>query len=88
MAFSKAFGLNPFVACPFVFGLGDCTALVADGVALPVRWSAGERLPGSLAGTPIRLQFELQQADLYGFQLEAWREAARSCVRAKCRADG
>jgi hypothetical protein len=44
----------------------DWIGLSGDGVDLPARWS---RPLSSLAGRPVRLEFELQEAQLFGFDL-------------------
>lgn len=50
------------------FGAADCMPLRADRVRHGMRWSGGDRLPG---GRPVRLQFNLRDADLYSFRLRA-----------------
>ena len=47
------------------FRLADCTEIIGDDLALPVRWR-GE--VGTLAGTPVRLRVVLSDADLYSFR--------------------
>lgn len=52
--------------CPLQgFGLGDCTEIIGDDLAFPVRW---RRNVGELAGRPVRLRFVLRDADLYSFR--------------------
>jgi hypothetical protein len=46
----------------------DCAACGGDGIAQTVRWSSGERLSAALRGIPVRLRFELDNADLFGFE--------------------
>ena len=50
------------------YTLADCERLRGDGVAQPVRWRDKAELPATLRGKPLRLRFEVRQADLYGFQ--------------------
>ncbi len=49
------------------FSLADCPEHFGDSVARPVRWSGDGDL-ALLAGSPVRLLFELKDADLYSFQ--------------------
>ncbi len=49
------------------FTLTDCTELRGDAIEQTVAWKAGADL-GSLAGKPIRLRFELKNADLFSFR--------------------
>ena len=46
----------------------DCVPIAGDGVAQAVRWRAGETLPAALANGPVQLQFEVADAELFGFQ--------------------
>ena len=50
------------------FGLGQCEALTGDGIAQRVRWRGEEELPPSVRERPLRLRFEVKQADLFGFE--------------------
>jgi hypothetical protein len=50
------------------FGLADCERLTGDGIAQTVRWAGNARLPVQAGNQPLRLRFEVQRADLYGFQ--------------------
>jgi len=49
------------------FTLEDCPEIFGDEVERPVAFTSG-RNPGQLAGRPIRLRFELRDADLYSFR--------------------
>jgi hypothetical protein len=50
------------------YGLDDCRPLSGDGIAQEVHW--GDRAGLPLAGArPSRLRFEVQNADLYGFEV-------------------
>jgi hypothetical protein len=49
------------------FALDDCPELIGDRLDHPVRWRAGRDL-GKLAGQPVRLRFELRDADLYALR--------------------
>ena len=49
------------------FSLADCTALRGDAVEERVVWQAGAEL-GGVADTPVRLRFQLRDADLFSFQ--------------------
>ena len=46
------------------YGLDDCPEMFADEVEGAVRWEQGGDL-GRLAGSPVRLRFSLNDADLY-----------------------
>ncbi|APZ93851.1 hypothetical protein [Fuerstiella marisgermanici] len=50
------------------FAADDCPALFGDSVDRTVTWNAGADI-SKLAGTPVRLKFVLQDADLYSFQV-------------------
>jgi hypothetical protein len=47
--------------------LADCPDLRGDTTAGVVAWKTGADL-GRLAGQPVRLHFELKDADLFSFQ--------------------
>ncbi len=49
------------------FALADCPDLFGDEVEQVVRWKSGARV-AALAGQPIRLRFELTDADVYAMQ--------------------
>ena len=49
------------------FSLQDCEALRGDEIAATVRWK-GEL--ASLAGKPVRIRFQLKQADVYSFRFK------------------
>ena len=49
------------------FTLADCDPVSGDSTAAVVTWSGASHV-GSLAGTPLRLRFEMQLAKLYAFQ--------------------
>jgi hypothetical protein len=51
------------------FGLDDCLAIEQDAVKAPVRWKRTPPLAG-LAGTIVRLKFEMENADLFAFEFE------------------
>ena len=48
------------------FDFADCTPICGDSVAHPVKWNGAPDLP---RGKPVRLEFLLQKAQLYGFEL-------------------
>ena len=48
----------------------DCQPLTEDRPAREVKWGNGQPL-ATLAANPVRLRFELQNADLFGFQFTA-----------------
>jgi hypothetical protein len=47
------------------FGLDDCTEIIGDDLAFPVRWRGDA---GAMAGRPVRLRFVLRDADLYSYR--------------------
>jgi hypothetical protein len=49
------------------FTLNDCKPLRGDEIDHPVTWQSG-LTPGHLAGTPVRLRFQLKHADLFSFR--------------------
>ena len=49
------------------FALADCPPFFGDTIERVVTWKNGADV-GSLAGKPIRLRFELKDADLYSFR--------------------
>jgi hypothetical protein len=49
------------------YTLADCAELRGDSTAGTVAWKASNDV-GRLAGQPVRLRFELKDADLYSFQ--------------------
>jgi len=49
------------------FSLADCPPLVGDEIDETVAWKGGADV-GSLAGKPVRLQFDLKDADLFSFR--------------------
>jgi len=51
------------------FGLQDCQPIDVDSIAHQVRWR-GNRSLGALAGKPVRIRFQLQQADLYSLRFQ------------------
>jgi HEAT repeat protein len=51
------------------FALSDCPEMFGDSVARKVNWDGGADL-STLAGKPVRLLFELKDADLYSFQFQ------------------
>ena len=50
------------------FALAESLAVQGDGVALAVRWHDKESL-AALAGRPVRLNFQMSDASLYGFEI-------------------
>lgn len=49
------------------FTLEDCQDIVGNRISQTVAWTGGSNV-GALAGTPIRLRFKMQDADLYALQ--------------------
>jgi len=49
------------------YALADCLEIFGDSLERPVAWKAGGDL-SKLAGQPIRLRFELKDADLYSMR--------------------
>ena len=49
------------------FALDDCPEMFADEIEGAVRWHQGGNV-GRLAGSPVRLRFSLNDADLYAFK--------------------
>ncbi|MBI4559214.1 MAG: hypothetical protein HY706_16640 [Candidatus Hydrogenedentes bacterium] len=49
--------------------LRNCRPVHGDRIAQRVRWGPHSRLPEKLRGRPMRLRFEIKNAELYGFQL-------------------
>lgn len=52
------------------YTVDDATELYGDSTAQTVTWAHGSDV-SSLAGRPIRLQFQLRDADLYSFRFES-----------------
>jgi hypothetical protein len=50
------------------FALGDCTPIQGDFIGHHVLWKGGSL--SALAGKPVRLRFDLRQADLYSLQFQ------------------
>lgn len=50
------------------FSLDDCEPIWGDEIERPVAWTSDGNL-ASLAGAPVRLQFELRDADVYSFTI-------------------
>ena len=48
------------------FSLDECDEIFGDSVDRPVTWSSGDLT--ALAGRPVRLRFQLNDADLYAFR--------------------
>ncbi|MCE9592468.1 MAG: hypothetical protein K8S99_18330 [Planctomycetes bacterium] len=48
------------------FTLDDCTEIIGDDLAFPVRWRGGG--VGALEGRAVRLRFVIRDADLYSFR--------------------
>ncbi len=53
------------------FQLSDCKRLTGNGIAQRVRWRGRREIPPSLLERPLRLCFEVQQSDLFGFEWQA-----------------
>ena len=51
------------------FRLQDCPAIFGDGLEVPVHWMGSGELE-RLQGQPVRLRFELKDADLYAFRFQ------------------
>ena len=49
------------------FALADCLEVIGDRIEHKVRWKSGATL-SKLAGKPVRLRFQLKDADLYSLQ--------------------
>jgi hypothetical protein len=49
------------------YGLADCFEIFGDEIKRPVTWKDGASVK-HLAGTPLRLRFVLQDADLFAFR--------------------
>jgi len=49
------------------FALADCPPVFGDAIERRVTWTGGPDL-GQLAGRPVRLRFELKDADLYALR--------------------
>ena len=49
------------------FRLKECKPLVGDAIEMPVRWGKAADV-AKLAGTPVRLRFVLQEADLFAMR--------------------
>ncbi|MCA9210042.1 MAG: hypothetical protein KDA55_16905, partial [Planctomycetales bacterium] len=49
------------------FSLADCEPLFGDTVDRSVAWKQSPKL-AAVAGTPVRLRFRLEDADLYSFR--------------------
>ena len=49
------------------YSLADCKSITSDSLSATVSWKSGADL-GKLKAKPIRLQVEMTNARLYGFQ--------------------
>jgi hypothetical protein len=49
------------------FSLADCVQVIGDNLERRVRWADGAN-PGQMAGSPVRLRFQLIDADLFSFR--------------------
>ena len=58
---------NPDGSAIVGFGLDDCPVIFGNSIERVVPWKAGAELK-EIAGKPVRLRFELRDADLYSFQ--------------------
>lgn len=47
----------------------DCRPVVGDGQELPVNWQIGEQLAIAANQSPVLLEFQLENAALYGFRI-------------------
>ena len=55
------------------FALDDCVEVLGDDLARVVRWADGPDV-SRLAGIPVRLRFELKDADLFSFRFSEKKE--------------
>ena len=51
------------------YTIESCRPLTGDGIDIPVAWHENTDLP-NLAGSPLKLRFDLQNAKLYSFWIE------------------
>jgi hypothetical protein len=51
------------------FRLADCIPLINDGIHQPVIWRDKPHLPERFRDRPLRLYFEFDQSDFYGFSI-------------------
>ena len=51
------------------FALADCHEVYGDDLERAVAWKGNPDL-GALAGKPVRLRFELRDADLYSYRFQ------------------
>lgn len=51
------------------FSMADCDQVIGDEIARTVSWKTRTDL-GALAGRPVRLRFEMKDADLYSLQFQ------------------
>jgi hypothetical protein len=49
------------------YALADCKPLTGDEISQTVSWKNGPAV-GSLAGKPVRLRFELKNADIFSYR--------------------
>jgi hypothetical protein len=49
--------------------LAECEELRGDEIAKVVTWNSG-KTPASAAGQPVRLKFQLQDADVYSMKFD------------------
>jgi len=49
-------------------GLEQCQPLIGDQIEAEVKWTDADARLGSLAGTPVRLRFVMEDADLYSLR--------------------
>ena len=50
------------------FSIDECVPIIGDRLDGATSWKSGQSL-SKLAGTPVRIRFVLQDADLYSLQL-------------------
>jgi hypothetical protein len=53
------------------YALADCRVLAGEGVEQAVAWRGGAALPPEAARGPVRLEFEIQDAELFGFEFDS-----------------
>jgi hypothetical protein len=51
------------------FGLADCEPIYGDHIARVVKWKGAPDL-GALAGRPVKLRFEMSDADLFSLRFQ------------------
>ncbi|MDC0278890.1 hypothetical protein OAL43_01650 [bacterium] len=51
------------------FSFKDCPPMIGDSIAAPINWKSKKTLE-SLSGKPIRLRFEIKNAEVYAFKFQ------------------